>query len=178
LVRPTNNWRSRRSEFKHILIALDGSEEAEMVLPYIRAFAMKYNSKILLVSVPEGSESEGYGEKVKLYLDSIADSLKIDGLEVNTHYTGSGPARTILAVAEDERIDLIMMASHGRGGANRAHQIPIGSVAEKVVKETLCPVFLLPLHRIGKQMRERTENSDVKPLVAEDAQPPKTDEDE
>ncbi len=161
LIRPTNNWRSRRSEFKHILIALDGSEEAEMVLPYIRAFAMKYMSKILLVSVPEGSESEGYGEQVKLYLDSIADSLKEEGLVVDTHYTGSGPARTILAVAEEEKVDLIMLASHGRGGAERAHQIPIGSVAEKVVKETLCPVFLLPLHRIGKQMRERLEGKEM-----------------
>ena len=153
LIRPTNNWRSRRSEFKKILVALDGSEEAEMVLPYIRAFAHKFESKVLLFSVPEGSESEGYDEKIKQYLDEIAAALREDGIEVFTTVAGSGPARTILAVSEEERIDLIMMSSHGRGGADRADQIPIGSVAEKVVSETLCPVFLLPLRRADMAAR-------------------------
>ena len=154
LIRPTNNWRSRRSEFKRILVALDGSAEAEMVLPYIRAFAMKFNSKVLLVSVPEGSESEGYSEKIKKYLEGIADTLKAEGVKTWTHHTGSGPARTILAVSEEDRVDLIMMSSHGRGGADRAEKVPIGSVAEKVVKETICPLFLLPLHRIKQSFEQ------------------------
>jgi nucleotide-binding universal stress UspA family protein/amino acid transporter len=147
LIRPTNNWRSRRSEFKNILVALDGSAEAEMVLPYIRAFANQFKSRVLLFSVPEGSESEGYDEKIKQYLNEIADALKGEGIEIFTHVTGSGPARTILAVSQEESIDLIMMSSHGRGGVERSDQIPIGSVAEKVVAETQCPVFLLPLRR-------------------------------
>ena len=147
LIRPTNNWRSRRSEFKRILVALDGSNEAERVLPYIRAFANHFGSKVLLFSVPEGSESEGFSETIKNYLDGVAATLKADGLDVHTIVTGSGPARTILAVSEDEKIDLIMMSSHGRGGVEREVQIPIGSVAQKVVQETMCPVFLLPLHR-------------------------------
>ena len=147
LIRPTNNWRSRRSEFKHILVALDGSEAAEKVLPYIRAFANQFNSKVLLFSVPEGSESESYDETIKSYLEGIATTLKEEGLNVSTFVTGSGPARTILAVSEEEKVDLIMMSSHGRGGAERSDQIPIGSVAEMVVSKTLCPVFLLPLHR-------------------------------
>ncbi len=147
LIRPTNNWRSRRSEFKRIMVALDGSEEAEMVLPYIRAFANQFKSRVLLFSVPEGSESEEYGEKIKLYLEGIANTLREDGVNTSTYVTGSGPARTILAVSVEEKIDLIMMSSHGRGGVERSDQIPIGSVAEKVVAETLCPVFLLPLRR-------------------------------
>ncbi len=163
LIRPTNNWRSRRSEFKRIMVALDGSEEAERVLPYIRAFANQFNSKVLLFSVPEGSESEGYSETIKNYLEGIANTLKDDGLTVSTFVTGSGPARTILAVSEDERVDLIMMSSHGRGGVHREEQIPIGSVAEKVVGETLCPVFLLPLHRedmVDTELPEEIENPD------------------
>lgn len=147
LIRPTNNWRSRRSEFRNILVALDGSEAAEKVLPYIRAFANQFDSKVRLFSVPEGSESEGYGETIKHYLDDIASTLKEEGLNIDTDVTGSGPARTILAVSEDEKVDLIMMSSHGRGGVDRSDQIPIGSVAQKVVQETICPVFLLPLHR-------------------------------
>lgn len=157
LIRPTNNWRSRRSEFKRIMVALDGSEEAEMVLPYIRAFANQFSSKVLLFSVPEGSESEGYDERIKQYLDGIAAALREDGIDISTYVTGSGPARTILSVSQDEKIDLIMMSSHGRGGADRSDQIPIGSVAEKVVAETLCPVFLLPLHRGDMAARDSVE---------------------
>ncbi len=171
LIRPTNNWRSRRSEFKHIMVALDGSEAAEMVLPYIRAFTNQFNSKVLLFSVPEGSESEGFSETIKNYLDGIAQKLKEDGMDVTTDVTGSGPARTILSVSQAERIDLIMMSSHGRGGVHREDKIPIGSVAEKVVSETMCPVFLLPLHRqvvqetaptevVGTEEVIETENTD------------------
>ncbi|MCB1023302.1 MAG: universal stress protein, partial [Acidobacteria bacterium] len=147
LIRPTNNWRSRRSEFKRILVALDGSEASEQVLPYIRTFANQFNSKVILFSVPEGSESEGYSETIKSYLEGIANTLKEEDLKVSTYVTGSGPARTILAVSEEENIDLIMMSSHGRGGVDRSEKILIGSVAEKVVATTMCPVFLLPLHR-------------------------------
>ncbi len=147
LIRPTNNWRSRRSEFKNILVALDGSEASETVLPYIRAFANQFDSKVKLFSVPEGSESEEYQDKIKIYLDNIAGTLREEGMTVETIVTGSGPARTILALSEEEQIDLIMMSSHGRGGVEREAQIPLGSVATKVIEQTLCPVFLLPLHR-------------------------------
>ncbi len=162
LIRPTNNWRSRRSEFKNIMVALDGSEAAEKVLPYIRAFANQFNSRVLLFSVPEGSESESYSETIKSYLDGIASILKAEGMNISTYVTGSGPARTILALSEDERIDLIMMSSHGRGGVDRSERIPIGSVAEKVVSSTLCPVFLLPLHR-EDMITPEIAASDIKP---------------
>ena len=96
---------------------------------------------------PKAQNLKDYREKIQHYLDNIAHTLKEEGMNVKTLVTGSGPARTILAVGEDENIDLIMMSSHGRGGAKRSDQIVIGSVAEKVVEKTLCPVFLLPLHR-------------------------------
>ncbi len=163
LIRPTNNWRSRRSEFKNILVALDGSEAAEMVLPYIRAFANQFESKVRLFSVPEGSESEDFSQKIKQYLEDIATTLKEEGLNIDTDVTGSGPARTILAVSEEEKIDLIMMSSHGRGGIERSDQITMGSVAQKVVQETICPVFLLPLHRedmIGSRDLEKAEEAE------------------
>jgi len=160
LIRPTNNWRSRRSEFKNILVALDGSEAAEQVLPYIRAFANQFDSKVHLFSVPEGSESEGYNEKIKKYLENVATTLKEEGLNIDSDVSGSGPARSILAESEAEKIDLIMMSSHGRGGVDRSDQIPIGSVALKVIQETLCPVFLLPLHR-GDMVGIKAEDVEV-----------------
>ena len=147
LIRPTDSWRSRRSHFKRILVALDGSEAAENVLPFIRAFANRFDSKVLLLSVPEGSESEGFKETVERYLEDIADALRDEGYDITTLVTGSGPARTILEISEDEKVDLIMMASHGRGGIERSEHIAIGSVAERIVQKTPCPVFLVPLRK-------------------------------
>ncbi len=149
LIRPTDNWRSRRTRFKRILVALDGSESSEIVLPYIRAFANEFDSKVLLFSVPEGSESEDYAETIQQYLDDIAATLKEEGVDVITLVAGSGPARTIVALSEEEKVDLIMMTSHGRGGTDRA-DIHLGSVTDRVVQKTPCPVFIVPLTRSSK----------------------------
>ena len=159
LIRPTDSWRSRRSKFKRILVALDGSEAAEEVLPFIRAFANRFGSKVLLLSVPEGSESEDYRETVEKYLEDIAGILREEGYDIVTLVTGSGPARTILDISEEEKVDLIMMASHGRGGVERMAHISIGSVAERVVQKTLCPVFLVPLRKKNGQVQEVAEKA-------------------
>ena len=149
LIRPTDDWRSRRSKFQNILVALDGSEPSEKVLPYVRTFYNKFGGKILLLSVPEGSESDEFAETMKQYLDDIAEALIEEGMDVRTMVTGSGPARTIVSLSEDEGIDLIMMASHGRGGISRS-AIHLGSVTDRVVQKTPCPMFILPLTRSQK----------------------------
>ena len=51
------------------------------------------------------------------------------------------PAREILQRLEEEpRIDLVVMATHGRGGVAR---LVMGSVADKVVRGARCPVMTL-----------------------------------
>jgi len=57
------------------------------------------------------------------------------------------PAAEILAAEADVDADLVVMATHGRGGV--AHML-LGSVAEKVVRESSCPVLVVrmkPAHR-------------------------------
>ena len=161
LIRPTENWRSRRSRFKRVLVALDGSEAAEQVLPFIRSFADKFDSKVLLLSVPEGSESENYRATVEKYLNDIAESLREEGYDIITLVTGSGPARTILDISEEEKVDLIMVASHGRGGIERSEHIAIGSVAERILQKTLCPVFLLPLRLRNGELQKVLEEKSI-----------------
>ena len=57
--------------------------------------------------------------------------------------TGSGPARTIIHAAREEKVDLVMMVTHGRGGVDRQEHVKLGSVTDKVLEETPCPVFLV-----------------------------------
>ncbi|HEY54219.1 MAG TPA: universal stress protein [Caldilineae bacterium] len=142
LVRPTDIWRSRSSQFKRLLVSLDGSVEAEEVLPYARTIAQRYRSTILLLSVPETVESEEEQTQLRHYLDEVAISLQATGLSAESMVTGSGPARTIVSVSETEAADLIMMATHGR---SRMGRMMVGSVADRVVRQTTAPVFLVPV---------------------------------
>lgn len=148
LVFQKNKMQKRFTHFKRILVALDGSEASESVLPYVHALARGIGSSVLLLSVPEGSESESYCTTIQLHLEKIAQQLKSDGIETTIHITGSGPARTILAMAAEEKADLIVMASHGRGGIERP-TIHMGSVTEKVIQKTTIPLFIVPLTKIG-----------------------------
>lgn len=147
LLRPTDDLASRYSEFKKIIVSLDGSAEAECVLPMVKLLADEFDNEILLVSVPEGAESENYATTMNQYLDRIADGLNSEKTRTKVLLGGSGPARTILAFAESEKADLIVMATHGRGGAHRIEKLPLGSVPTRVIEKTKCPVLLVPVRQ-------------------------------
>jgi nucleotide-binding universal stress UspA family protein len=50
----------------------------------------------------------------------------------------------ILDCAENERVDLIAMSSHGRSGLSR---MLIGSVTDKVIRGASCPVLVVPVKK-------------------------------
>jgi nucleotide-binding universal stress UspA family protein len=141
---------------RKILVTLDGSETAARILPYVEMIAGAFGSEVLLLTVPEVPEAERYGPMADLvlemrqqaeitardYLERVAEKLQTEEREVRVLVTGSNPARTIYAISEEEGVDLIMMATHGRGGLDRLF---MGSVAERVVQHTERPVFLLPV---------------------------------
>jgi nucleotide-binding universal stress UspA family protein len=143
VVRPSDNWHSIRTQFKNLLVTLDGSVIAEQVLPYVHEIANHFKSEVTLLSVPEGSESDEYSTKLKHYIGLIAKEFINKGIKTNTLITGSGPARTILNTAEENKIDLIMMVSHGRGGVVRQNDVKLGSFSDIVLQETPCPGFLV-----------------------------------
>ncbi len=145
ILRPTDAWSSRFSEFRKIIVALDGSEESEAVLPLVKMLADQFDNEVLLVSVPEGAESENWEETVDKYLEGIAAELDSEKTVTKVLRGGSGPARTILAFAESENADLIVMATHGRGGRHRIERLPLGSVPTRVIAKTHCPVLLVPV---------------------------------
>ncbi len=53
------------------------------------------------------------------------------------------PARAIVAFAEEERCDLVVMATHGTRGLQHAL---LGSVTDKVIRQVRCPVLVVRLH--------------------------------
>lgn len=150
-------------KFKKLLVTLDGSEFAERVLPYVKASVI-FESVVLLISVPQVPEAEMYGAVVneirelrehaeteaKEYLEGVSTKLQKAGVNTTVIVTGSRPAQTIVSVAQKEKVDVIMMATHGRGSMD---SLVIGSVAERIVQNTSCPVFLVPIRERRQEIK-------------------------
>ncbi|MGW8251513.1 MAG: universal stress protein [Anaerolineales bacterium] len=156
---------SRRLRLERILVALDGSIQSENVLPYARVLGKAFGSELILVSVPAIPQVENYRapadvlssirskavKNMQKFLNAIARSLRKDGLNVRTLVTGSMPARSIVEVADQENVDMIMLTSRGRGGLDL---LMMGSVAQRVVQNSDAPVFMVPIPESNSALTE------------------------
>jgi nucleotide-binding universal stress UspA family protein len=147
--------------FKRIQVALDGSIYAERTLPYARLFAKAFRSELLLMNVPAVPEVKDYRaaaeivEKIRKkaeaniqkFLNAVARSLRKDRIKVRTIVKGSIPTRMILEVSREEKVDMIMLTSRGRGSLDL---LLMGSVAEDVVNSTTLPVLMMPVRDRNK----------------------------
>ena len=143
VIRPTDDWRSTRTRFKRLLVALDGSATAEQVLPHVHEIASRFDSEVTLLSAPEGSQSDDFVDKVKSYLDRIAELLRGKGVSAKPLVIETAPVQAILSVCEEQGSDLIMLVSHGVGGVERQQQVRVGSVVDSLLQEAPCPIFLV-----------------------------------
>jgi nucleotide-binding universal stress UspA family protein len=142
LVRPKEIAETRPPAFDRVMVTLDGSSEAELVLPYARALATRFSSEIILLSVPDDLQAESQLENLKRYLDDVAEAMAASGLSVRPTVTGTDPAHTIVEMARSNNVDLIMLATHGRGGRAR---LMYGSVADTVIRNCHRPIFMVPV---------------------------------
>ena len=76
---------------------------------------------------------------VKL-LDGLMDTLDIGGLKAEKQVFPGIPYESILTVAENDEVDLIVM---GNRGFSQIKRFFLGSVAQKVIAEAPCPVLVI-----------------------------------
>jgi nucleotide-binding universal stress UspA family protein len=159
LIRPFGKQESEPLSFKKVLVALDGSAEAELSLPYAAAFGKRFNSRLLLLTVPDDLASSSQINNLQNYLNCVSDNLANLDLTTETTVVGTDPGYTILELAESEQADMIMLATHGRGDRER---FMIGSVADTVLTRSSCPVFLVPIRiksDADSECRQEPQNS-------------------
>lgn len=125
--------------FDSILVALDGSEGAEGVLPYLRDLAPRFNSELHIFGVCIPPE-RGLARLIKIYLERIANDLQEQKIKAKAVLSHGSPPDEILEYVKKNKIGLIAMTTHGRGGFTRWL---LGSTAEKVIQETASPVLLI-----------------------------------
>ena len=138
--------------YEKILTPLDGSELAEVVLPYAKELAGRLDLDLILLRVCEKPAST---QTCQVYLKEVAERLKTQVLEVQaqtgqlpggktvevrTEVAIGHPAEEILHCAEENKVDMILMATHGYSGVRRW---VIGSVADKVLRKSAVPVWLV-----------------------------------
>ncbi|MFN8453271.1 MAG: universal stress protein [Anaerolineae bacterium] len=136
--------------FKHIVVAVDGSEHSDRALEYAKMLAECFGSLLRLVhAFPQTSDLLGYEEYEKLVsrrestgqavLDEARQKLGQTHIDVHEELLEGPPAEAILAVAETRQADLIVM---GTRGLSTIPGLLLGSVSHKVIRHAACPVML------------------------------------
>jgi nucleotide-binding universal stress UspA family protein len=136
--------------FNKILVPLDGSELAAKILPRVINLAKTLNSQVTLLYVYYTEVGEASSQVIQdavaheakqceLFLAKIAHDLKAQGIDATVACVEGSPAREIIAYANQKGMDLIALATHGKGEVAWM----LGSVAEKVVTHASKPVLLL-----------------------------------
>jgi nucleotide-binding universal stress UspA family protein len=80
-------------------------------------------------------------EKMEEALELRAAQVREAGVDCDTELVEGSPHVEIVAFAEKVNAELIVVGTHGRGGL--AHAV-LGSVTERVIHRTTCPVLVVP----------------------------------
>jgi nucleotide-binding universal stress UspA family protein len=141
----------------HFLVPVDFSPSSEQALAYAMALAAKLQARVTVLHVidrlpmaeryaavsPRPNRVSAYLQnleaEVQQRLDAQHKQIQEAGLAGKVLMTHGVPSHTIVAMARDKHVDLIVMGTHGRTGV---HHLLMGSVAEKVVRLAPCPVLV------------------------------------
>lgn len=137
-----------------IIVPLDGSPVAEAIFPCLFDLIAAGPTEIILVQVLDLARYGFYADpavlfpfdtdretqEAKSYLEEIGTRLSDVGGFVSTRVELGPVARSIADVAQQEDAQLILMATHGRGGLAR---VVLGSVATETLRHSPVPLMLV-----------------------------------
>jgi len=146
-------------EIGSIVVTVDGSELSETAIPYASELARMYEAQLTVVRVieyPRHTESVYLPDAVEaieehLEESRVATEKELERMVATLDAEGAGPVRHktkvvvhaaegILDLAEASEADVIVMASHGRGGVRR---LVLGSVTDKVLRGSTHPLLIV-----------------------------------
>jgi nucleotide-binding universal stress UspA family protein len=142
------------SHFKRVLIATDGSENAEKAASYGMYLAKAACAEVHVLYVISTqhavttrtvkSWSEGLEEYLKdkgrVAIGNVEKMGEEAGVKVKSVFLKGIPDDKILEYARENNIDLIVVGTHGLTGIKK---FLIGSIAEKVVRHSRVPVMVI-----------------------------------
>jgi nucleotide-binding universal stress UspA family protein len=171
LIRPQEEVTAPSDEpaaIRRVAVPLDGSHLAEAALPVAVDLARMLNARLSLIRVEPLAQSlivpfdlsgsvpdfatldERIAAAAEAYLGTVRSRLPV-GIKVETLVVRGSPAPTLLEVLERDRVDLVVMSTHGWGGLRR---FVLGSVTERVVRAGIPTVVVRPVEVEAKTETE------------------------
>ena len=143
------------NNYQHILLAADFSEHGEFVAQKARYLATKYQAKLSVIHIVDNLPitDAAYGPVIPFDIDlneelmnaakrRLADLGKILAIPEDRQFLEMGSAKLeIVATAEEQHVDLIVVGSHGRHGL----ALLLGSTANGVLHHAQCDVLAVRL---------------------------------
>jgi nucleotide-binding universal stress UspA family protein len=141
------------NHFPTRVLAIDGSEEAELALQTAVSLARSTGSEMHVVhgehvdeGIPNPAEVlkrdvERTEQQAQHFLDRQVQRIRDEGVVVGEpHFRRGRPADEIVKLGEELRVGLVVMGSRGLGGIRRAL---MGSVSDSVIRHAPCPVMIV-----------------------------------
>ncbi|HVN89256.1 MAG TPA: universal stress protein [Candidatus Binataceae bacterium] len=140
--------------FQRILCPVDFDDNSIEALRLARRLALRDEGKLyllhvvpptdpLVVSAPRVAQQRESDARTGLKRTS---ENELKGVEHETLLRHGHPAEEVVKAAKELKADLVVMATHGRRGLSH---LVIGSVAEKVVRESTAPVLTVRMQGHG-----------------------------
>jgi nucleotide-binding universal stress UspA family protein len=152
-------------EIKRILFPTDFSEGSAHAIPFVADLTKHYGARLYVVHViydvarvtgwyvPHVSMEEMYRD-IETNAGKELEKCCVEELrgykDIEYKILKGVPHEEILRFAEENNINMIVMGSHSRKGLDR---VIFGSTAERVVRNSRCPVLTvgLPAHQAAKK---------------------------
>ena len=144
--------------FSKILVAIDGSENAQAALDSAIEMQKSFRAELLILTVyrehnmwkasvsmvnPElvGSTDSALEEYAKEVAEKGKEYARQQGVDnARAFYMAGGPARTIVKFSQDHAVDIIVLGSRGLSDSER---YLLGSVSHKVTSTSALPVLVV-----------------------------------
>jgi universal stress protein A len=134
--------------FKRIVVGIDFNEPSLAALEYARTLAATFGSSVSLIHVIQPMATEIYAYSAEMVenwertayerLWALFPATERTALQGRAEVRVGLPVDEILTFADEQKADLIILGTHGRGALTHFF---LGSVAERVVRRARCPVL-------------------------------------
>jgi nucleotide-binding universal stress UspA family protein len=148
--------------FQSIVVGTDGSERADIAVKAAADLAKLCSARLHIVTAYRGIDAAVAGamaagamvatppdlgdaaqqeaEALQSGLESHAEKLRSDGVDVECHAVSGGPVQVLIDVAESTKADCIVVGNRGMTGAKRF----LGSVPNTLAHHAECAVLIVP----------------------------------
>jgi nucleotide-binding universal stress UspA family protein len=136
--------------YKRILVAVENSPADRTILEHVAGLAKLTGAELLLVHVADGWVARNFDQlqlreseemrSDREYLEGLRADLASRGFTVQTTLAMGDPATELIRTAEEQRVDLIAMSTHGH---RFFADVLYGATADRVRHLVKVPVLLL-----------------------------------